>query len=648
MHRHARMRSLERMIDAATVFVAKPKRLGHPTPTLRRVVAFALMSFRRTPSTAVDVPNDMKRVPSVGSLSTNKARHALDVVVDDVSYTVTNAKASSEPLALLSNVTASFEHGKVHALMGASGAGKTTLLDVITDRVTSGEVTGGGVYYGGRRASKALFRQCAAYVEQRDTLLAMLTVKETLNYWAELRARNEEERVEILARVPAIIEDLNLGECSEVIVGDALKRGISGGQAKRTNLALALVTDPDVLFLDEPTSGLDSATSLDIVQILKNLAGSGVTVVATIHSPTSEAFRLFDSLLMLKKGRVAFAGALDSVTPYFRGLGYDYDASYSMADFFVGTVASDDVDFVGAFAKSAAGAANASRVKSAMSKQQLPAPPQPKITRGAMSKVATLIKYRTRYNYKTPDFVAARSAGNFLFGFVMMSLFWKIGEPTGAAQDQSTQLNVASLLSMLNILPSFQASGYMPSVVMERAMFYREVDDGVYPLSSYIAYKIIEEGVLAIPVSLIAQMMLYLGCGIQGSLLLLLDHKLRRHAVRHRFGVRVRRRGARHGQREHAVASLQRSTTPFQRYRHSRSEHAEGMGVVSPHALRPIRLDGANEKSFSQLRAESVRGRLRRRRRRVRFLRRLAFARHEYLSRVRNLAVLDRRGVRRS
>ena len=474
------------------------------------------MSFKRTPSTAVDVP-DMKRVPSVGSLSTNKARHALDVVVDDVSYTVTNAKASSEPLALLSNVTASFEHGKVHALMGASGAGKTTLLDVITDRVTSGEVSGGSVYYGGRRASKAMFRQCAAYVEQRDTLLAMLTVKETLNYWAELRARNEEERVEILARVPAIIEDLNLGECSEVIVGDALKRGISGGQAKRTNLALALVTDPDVLFLDEPTSGLDSATSLDIVQILKHLACSGVCVVATIHSPTSEAFRLFDSLLMLKKGRVAFAGALDSVTPYFRGLGYDYDASYSMADFFVGTVASDDVDFVGAFAKSAAGAANASRVKSMMSKQQLPAPPQPKITRGAMSKVATLIKYRTRYNYKTPDFVAARSAGNFLFGFVMMSLFWKIGEPTGAAQDQSTQLNVASLLSMLNILPSFQASGYMPSVVMERAMFYREVDDGVYPLSSYIAYKIIEEGVLAIPVSLIAQMMLYLGCGIQGS-----------------------------------------------------------------------------------------------------------------------------------
>jgi len=323
------------------------------------------MSFKRTPSTAVDVP-DMKRVPSVGSLSTNKARHALDVVVDDVSYTVTNAKASSEPLALLSNVTASFEHGKVHALMGASGAGKTTLLDVITDRVTSGEVSGGGVYYGGRRASKAMFRQCAAYVEQRDTLLAMLTVKETLNYWAELRARNEEERVEILARVPAIIEDLNLGECSEVIVGDALKRGISGGQAKRTNLALALVTDPDVLFLDEPTSGLDSATSLDIVQILKHLACSGVCVVATIHSPTSEAFRLFDSLLMLKKGRVAFAGALDSVTPYFRGLGYDYDASYSMADFFVGTVASDDVDFVGAFAKSAAGAANASRVKSMM------------------------------------------------------------------------------------------------------------------------------------------------------------------------------------------------------------------------------------------------------------------------------------------
>ena len=469
-------------------------------------------STTRTKSVEVSLP----RRGSQSSFTSKSNRHALDVVVDNVSYEVTNVK-TKDRLKLLTDVSCVFEHGRVHALMGASGAGKTTLLDVITSRVTSGEVSGNGVYYGGTPATKESFRACAAYVEQRDTLLASLTVKEMLNYWAELRARNEDERVEILARVPGIIDDLNLGECADVVVGDSLSRGISGGQAKRTNLALALITDPDVLFLDEPTSGLDSATSLDIVQILKQLADSGVTVIATIHSPTSEAFRLFDSLVMLKKGRVAFAGPMNTVTTYFHGLGYEYTESFNMADFYVGAVASDDVDCVGAFAKSSAGDANKGAVTAARAKEQLPPPPQPKVTRGALSKIVTLIKYRTRYNYKNPDFVAARSAGNILFGFVMMSLFWKIGAPSGDAQEQSTQLNVASLLSMINILPSFQASGYMPSVVMERAMFYREIDDGVYPLLSYIAYKIIEEGLLAIPVSLVAQMMLFLGCAIKGN-----------------------------------------------------------------------------------------------------------------------------------
>jgi ATP-binding cassette, subfamily G (WHITE), member 2 len=474
------------------------------------------MSSTRTPQSTVDIgATNMKRVSSTSLIG--RDRHALDVVVDDVTYIVTKAKTKNEKIALLKNVSCAFVHGKVHALMGASGAGKTTLLDVMTTRVTAGEVLGNGVRFGGMPATKALFKTCAAYVEQFDTLLPMLTVQETLNYWAELRARTAEETTEILARVPQIINDLDLTTCKDVIVGDALNRGISGGQAKRTNVALALVTDPDVLFLDEPTSGLDSATSLGIVQMLKNLADSGVTVIATIHSPTSEAFRLFDSLVMLKSGQVAFAGPLNTAVPYLKSLGFAYDDSFNMADFLIATVASEDLDFVQTFKNDAAGQRNVENIKSVMSTKALPPPPQPEVTRGALSKIKTLLKYRTRYNYSNPDFVAARSAGNFLFGFVMMSLFWKIGKPTGEAQDQSTQLNVASLLSMLNILPSFQASGYMPSVVLERAMFYRELDDGVYPLVSYIAYKIIEEGILAIPVSLIAQMMLFLGCGIQGS-----------------------------------------------------------------------------------------------------------------------------------
>lgn len=87
--------------------------------------------------------------------------------------------------------------------------------------------------------------------------------------------------------------------CRHVKIGNPLQKGISGGQAKRTNIGIALITSPRVLFLDEPTSGLDSFTANEVMTVVQGLASSGVTILATIHSPTAYAFSLFDSLMML-------------------------------------------------------------------------------------------------------------------------------------------------------------------------------------------------------------------------------------------------------------------------------------------------------------------------------------------------------------
>jgi ABC-type multidrug transport system ATPase subunit len=87
--------------------------------------------------------------------------------------------------------------------------------------------------------------------------------------------------------------------CRHVKIGNPLEKGISGGQAKRTNIGIALITNPRVLFLDEPTSGLDSFTANEVMTVVQGLVADGVTIVATIHSPTAYAFSLFDSLMML-------------------------------------------------------------------------------------------------------------------------------------------------------------------------------------------------------------------------------------------------------------------------------------------------------------------------------------------------------------
>ena len=85
-------------------------------------------------------------------------------------------------------------------------------------------------------------------------------------------------------------------------------RGISGGQAKRTNVALAMVVNPRVLFLDEPTSGLDSYTSNETMTVVKSLVQEGVTICATIHSPSPYTFALFDRLLVLVRGECVYHG----------------------------------------------------------------------------------------------------------------------------------------------------------------------------------------------------------------------------------------------------------------------------------------------------------------------------------------------------
>lgn len=104
-----------------------------------------------------------------------------------------------------------------------------------------------------------------------------------------------------------VIEKLNLKKCADTVVGSpGLVRGISGGERKRTNVALSLLGNPALLLLDEPTSGLDSKMSDSLMKDVKQITEQGCTVVATIHQPSEAVFCRFDKVLLLETGRVAW------------------------------------------------------------------------------------------------------------------------------------------------------------------------------------------------------------------------------------------------------------------------------------------------------------------------------------------------------
>jgi ABC-type multidrug transport system ATPase subunit/pSer/pThr/pTyr-binding forkhead associated (FHA) protein len=215
---------------------------------------------------------------------------------------------------LLEGVSLVIEPGELVAVMGPSGAGKSTLLSLVNGQAApaAGRVLVGGLDL---HEHAELFRGRIGFVPQDDILHADLTVWQALWYAARLRLPADTTDAEITARIRAVIGQLGLEGTEGTRVGDQRKRGVSGGQRKRVNLAMELLTDPPILVLDEPTSGLSSTDALSVIGLLRSLADAGKTILVTIHQPGLDAFRLFDAVAVIARdestrqvGRLAFFG----------------------------------------------------------------------------------------------------------------------------------------------------------------------------------------------------------------------------------------------------------------------------------------------------------------------------------------------------
>lgn len=237
----------------------------------------------------------------------------IDISFKGIVYKVEAQNEDGQKYAktILNGVSGIFKAGELSVIMGASGAGKTTLLNVLAGRASqaAGETLANGAPYGFEA-----FGHFANYVMQGDVLMETLTVRETLDFAASLRLREAGAAAE---RVAEILRRLKLEKCAEVFVGGSLLKGVSGGEKKRTALAVELLSDPQVVVLDEPTSGMDSLTSFVIVSELRALTRAGKTVFLTIHQPNAEIYALFDALFLMVEGRIIYQGRAAKALDYF-------------------------------------------------------------------------------------------------------------------------------------------------------------------------------------------------------------------------------------------------------------------------------------------------------------------------------------------
>ncbi|XP_039552089.1 broad substrate specificity ATP-binding cassette transporter ABCG2 isoform X3 [Passer montanus] len=171
--------------------------------------------------------------------------------------------------------------------------------------------------------------------------MGTLTVRENLKFSAALRLPKSVKEEEKNERVNQIIKELGLSKVADSKVGTQFSRGVSGGERKRTNIGMELITDPAILFLDEPTTGLDASTANAVLLLLKRMSKQGRTIIFSIHQPRYSIFRLFDTLTLLAAGRMLYHGPAQHAIDYFQSIGYQCEHYNNPADFFLDVINGD-------------------------------------------------------------------------------------------------------------------------------------------------------------------------------------------------------------------------------------------------------------------------------------------------------------------
>jgi putative ABC transport system ATP-binding protein len=196
-------------------------------------------------------------------------------------------------VAALTDVTADFPAGTFTAIMGASGSGKSTLLQCAAglDRVDSGEVVIAGTNLSSLKenALTRMRREQIGFVFQSFNLVPSLTARQNVELPMRLAGHRPPR-----SQVTSALAELGLSDREKHRPSQ-----LSGGQQQRVAIARALVTRPKVLFADEPTGALDSASSRNVLAILRDLVSSrGQTIIMVTHDPIAAA----------AAGRVIFLG----------------------------------------------------------------------------------------------------------------------------------------------------------------------------------------------------------------------------------------------------------------------------------------------------------------------------------------------------
>ncbi|CAI4231966.1 unnamed protein product [Auanema sp. JU1783] len=373
--------------------------------------------------------------------------------------------------------------GELIALMGASGAGKTTLLNTLLSRNLRGLNVDGKVEVNGHEIGQNI-TSISGYAQQEELFVGTLTVREYLTVQAKLRVTGSDAKRE--KRVNTVLTQLGLLKCQNTRIGViGVKKGISGGEARRLTFACELLSNPALLFCDEPTTGLDSFMAESVVQVLSKLAKSGRTVICTIHQPASQLYLMFDKVIFLAGGRTAYLGSPKGCIQFFESSGYPCPHNYNPADMIIHTLAvvpSEEVECNRRIKEICDKFENegGKEVSDKIFRIEKGIVPEGRKQASLGVQISALLKRSMLDNWRNPSLARAKIIQKSIMGLFIGLLYLQsplntvgISNLNGALFYLVCELTYSTLFGILTFLPS------------DYPLVVREYHDGIYNVFSY-------------------------------------------------------------------------------------------------------------------------------------------------------------------
>ncbi|XP_052184623.1 pleiotropic drug resistance protein 2-like isoform X2 [Diospyros lotus] len=266
---------------------------------------------------------------------------------------------------ILRDVSGIVKPSRMTLLLGPPGSGKTTLLQALAGKMGKDLRAGGKITYCGHEMTEFIPQRTAAYISQHDLHHGEMTVRETLDFagrclgvgtryelLVELSRREKtagikpDPEIDAFMKATAlagqesslvtdyVLKILGLDICADIMVGDEMRRGISGGQKKRVTTGEMLVGPAKVFFMDEISTGLDSSTTYQIVRYMRQMVHiMDVTMIISLLQPAPETYDLFDDIILLSEGQIVYQGPRANVLEFFESVGFKCPERKGVADF---------------------------------------------------------------------------------------------------------------------------------------------------------------------------------------------------------------------------------------------------------------------------------------------------------------------------